>query len=699
LLDNESGELIVTSGDVEVFLAVPDRALFEIMTAIDAAGVNVDMFTVATDHMATTLGIAHQLAVGRPVAGVHLLAEQSVQRASGQTIFLVRDEHAPKSSMWFEELIRRAGAVVKADTARTHDQAMAIVQGLSHRTLIAFADAVTASGLDLERDLWESRTPLFETLLGLSARVLEPRRQSTISRIQQRSSEDESLSRSILRQNNPRLFDEASVSRRIEEIRGRFGSALYSDVRDIAATAIDATQAKRSGLAELLRSGELVGIEQNTRGARLHVGFIVELTSMSVVIDEVMDGPKGKAALTRGAGRQNTARLGVAGRERRTELGLGHINVVKGVELDQQLNEWLAFISRDIRFLVPESVSGRGVLAAVDESSLVRDAALIDQVVRTGQRSVVIRVKIRADKSVEETIEQLLKHVEQIYLWPSGVSRPIRDPGERNIVYLGPAGTFSENAARQLSASAFLDFENVRALASFDDVIREVEHGSIGVLPVTSSSSGLVTRAISALLEAAPSIVAGGVIDVAVRFDAYAQAGRSLEDLRGHPVYSHPQGIAQCQSFIKRWQLNPISVESTAAALELVASNPSGAIALGGVDKGEDFELRVIEREVDDLSGSITRFLVLGREDAFGELERGSEPTQRAAWIGRDIESAFRLMSQSVGGFDELLRDKDGNFFLISSTLSGLRAADSRMRFLGIVPWSPRTPIVRPISD
>ena len=49
------------------------------------------------------------------------------------------------------------------------------VRERAHRVLVDFADAVTASGLDLEHDLWEARTPLFETLFGLAVRALDSR--------------------------------------------------------------------------------------------------------------------------------------------------------------------------------------------------------------------------------------------------------------------------------------------------------------------------------------------------------------------------------------------------------------------------------------------------------------------------------------------------------------------------------------------
>lgn len=147
-------------------------------------------------------------------------------------------------------------------------------------------------------------------------------------------------------------------------------------------------------------------------------------------------------------------------------------------------------------------------------------------------------------------------------------------------------------------------------------------------------------------------------------------------------------------------RLRPVPTASTAAALEKVAGSATPAVALAGVGRSQSFGLRIVEREVDDLSGSITRFLVIGTGGVFGDAERGSAPTLRSVWIGSAVSDALALLGADGAGFDELLTDADGNFALISSRDPGGIDGARAVRFLGRVPWSPRTPIVRPrIAD
>jgi hypothetical protein len=183
------------------------------------------------------------------------------------------------------------------------------------------------------------------------------------------------------------------------------------------------------------------------------------------------------------------------------------------------------------------------------------------------------------------------------------------------------------------------------------------------------------------------------VIDVPVRFDAYIAPRRRLADLRGAAVYSHPQGLAQCTGFVRRWDLTAVPCSSTAEALNIVAATDGPAVAIAGADRGTALGLKVAEREVDDLSGSITRFLVLGPPGAFGELHGGSDPTLRHIWIAGSAPEVAAMMSPGQPAFDELLARADGMCMWVTSrprpaTMTGAR-------YLGQAPWSPRTPVVR----
>lgn len=647
-------------GPVSLWIAVPTGATAEVAAGIIPRLPGLESVFVCGPAMVESLPGVREIAGGTPVFGLHALFDASMPSLTGQILYLVPPDGSVAPA-WLERAIEHAGGILKHGTAAEHDAAMREVQERAHRVLVDFADAVTASGLHLEHDLWESRTPLFETLFGLAVRVLDSR-------------------------------ETAIIPEELARVRDRFPGSLYETIRGSAAAAVTAAQAKRLAIAAAWRSGAVVGL-RTASDAVPRIGRIVELTSTTVTLDELLAGKPGSAALLHGPGIANAARLGVAVRSAVTTFGLGHVELVTGDELESVLDELLAHLPRDVRFLVPESVAGAGVLRVVDGTRGLRDCALVDEVVRTGQRSVVIRMGVRADLDPAAVVEALQERVGAAYRWPSGLALELTAPVER-VVHLGPAGTFSEDAARQCAASVGAAGAELVALPTFDDVIAAVGDGALAVLPISSSASGLVTRAVQAILAHGRPLVAGGMVDVAVRFDAYARGELPIEAMRGAVVYSHPQGLAQCSAFIRRWGLDAVPCDSTAAALRQAAEADGPAIALAGVDKGAELGLRVLEREVDDLSGSITRFIILGAPDAWGAFAGGSRPTLRRLWVGDSLADATALIAAGGAGFAELLSDADGRWLLVTSRTDDTVNAGGA-RALGALPWSPRTPVVR----
>ena len=691
-VETEHGDEIVIEGSRTplAFPDVPTVAWFAISPAVLPSALEemIPRFAASTEIVVSASPIAPALEIARRAAarrgdglrvhGVHPLFDASVPSLAGQILYVVPAPAAtidgsdgrsvptstePDVPPWLADAAANAGGIVKVGTADHHDRTMELVQTHAHRILLDFADRVTDSGLDLERDIWEARTPLFETLFGLAVRVLDSR-DSTIDPVEAAS------------------------------VRERFPGSLYDTIRGTAASAVGAAQSKRLLLARFRRSGEVIGLRA-LGDRRVRIGRIAELASTTVTLDELVIGPTGRAALLDGPGIPNAVKLGLAGAAKPVSFGLGHVEPVTGDELEAVLDATLAHLRRDVRFLVPESVSGDGVLQVVRVTPGLRDCALVDEVVRTGQRSVVIRMAIRADLDPAAVAERLQAQVAAAYRWPSGLARMTADPVDR-VAYLGPAGTFSEDAAALAAAAVGAPDAALEPLGSFPEVLAALAlPGTIGVLPITSSASGLVSRSVAALLAAGSGneVAAGGIVDVGVRFDAYARAGAVPESAAGVTVYCHPQARAQCSAFIRRLGLLPVEVESNAAALVRAAASTEPALAIGGAGRGEAVGLEVYEREIDDLSGSITRFLIVGAAGAWSDHAPGSAPTLRQVWIGAGVEGALPLLTRDGAAFDELLADADGRWLLISSRTS--TDATGAATLLGAVPWSPRTPVVR----
>ncbi|HYF45740.1 MAG TPA: prephenate dehydratase domain-containing protein [Acidimicrobiales bacterium] len=690
----DTGEpMCLPDADVAVCLAVPADALANVCRwLLPLLPADAPLLHVAP-RLGPALEELQQLAPDHPVLGAHPLFDSSARELDGQTVLVVPGDRP--DTAWFVDRIVGAGGIARVVTAEDHDRTMSYVQTMAHQTLLNLVQAVVTSGVPVEQ-IWECRTPLFETLFGLAVRILAEGRQATTAEIQAELDGDRVVEelRAAAERTGAVLGSGRApeVERLVHDLREAFASGtLFKAIEDTAGSALSAVQAKRAELARHGRTRGLVGVAPLGRPDALRVGRITEVTPTAVTLLEVMVGEKGSAGLLEGPGRRNAGRVGRSGKPKETVFGLAHIDLVVGDELDRALDDWLAHLRRDIRFLVPESVAGAGVLTVVRDQTGVREAEVVSEAVRTGQRSVVIRVGIRADHDVDEMVELLRSRVQGAYVWPTGLALPV--DGRPRLHYLGPPGTFSEDAAVHAHQSVGVADAELVPEESFPDVLAGVAAGDLATIPVSSSASGLVSRAAAALLGHDGPLEAGGVVDVAVRLDAYVQPDRALTELRGAPVYSHPQALAQCSAFIRRWDLVAEPCASTVEALARLATGDGQAVALAGADRAGDLDLKVAEREVDDLSGSITRFVILGPPGTFGELTGGDAPTLRSIVVADDVASVRTLIEAGEPAFDELLTAADGQCLWITSR--EVTEVPAGLRSLGRIPWSPRTPVVR----
>jgi prephenate dehydrogenase/prephenate dehydratase len=635
---------------------------------------------------------------GRPSFGLHPLFDSSARTLDGQTVFITpsSEPQHQQAHLQLTALIGAQGGTVRVGTPAEHDRLMEYVQALPHKVLLLLLDVLGASQIDLN-DLWEVRTPLFEAILGLAVRVMAVSNERAIASIQVESAESdlEQLLHNAFQKLSSVVSEGSTdvVEKHLAQLRKLFSGALFDAIRLTSSASVAAAQSKRAELSRRRRSGELTALRTTGQG-RIRVGRILAVTPIEVTLEEWLLGPRGNAALVGGPSRANARRLGIGGMPKPTTFRLAHVELIVGDELEAALDSSLAIVQLDVRFLVPESVAGAGVISIVSPHKAVKRARVLSEIVRTGQREVVATLDVRADHEVHAVIEELQVAVQRAYEWPGGAVLPIVDVHSMNIYYLGPPGTFSEVAAQQSALAMNRADAEVFAMNSFDEVLNASVRQGVGILPISSSASGLVTRSVTSLCKIEPgSVIVGGVVDVAVRFDAYALNGVDIDHLRGAPVFSHPQALSQCQQFIERLHLSPVPCASTRASIDQLIVEGRG-VALTNSAQETDPRLQIVEREIDDLSGSITRFLLLGRTGTFGRLAHGSASTLRSLWIGTSTTAILPELLRGGPAFDEILSDDLGNFLWVTSReFESDAIAD--VVFLGRVPWTPRTPLVR----
>jgi arogenate/prephenate dehydratase len=176
------------------------------------------------------------------------------------------------------------------------------------------------------------------------------------------------------------------------------------------------------------------------------------------------------------------------------------------------------------------------------------------------------------------------------------------------IAYQGEPGAFSEAAARRVDPGAVLV-----PCRSFEEVFETVDAGpaGYGVVPIENSIGGSIHRNYDLLLSHELSIV--GEVELPVVHHLLALPSATLAGLKR--VYSHPQGLAQCERFLKSLSgVEIIATYDTAGSAKMVAdAGLPDAAAIASARAGEVFGLKPLASSIQDFDDNITRFLVIGR--------------------------------------------------------------------------------------
>lgn len=185
----------------------------------------------------------------------------------------------------------------------------------------------------------------------------------------------------------------------------------------------------------------------------------------------------------------------------------------------------------------------------------------------------------------------------------------------KKVVYQGVPGAYSHQAMINYFGE---DVEHYN-VATFRDAMEAIKEGKAdyGVLPIENSTAGIVNDVYDLLVEYDNYIV--DQTDVIVRHALLGTKDSTINDIK--VVYSHPQGLMQCQNFLeehKDWQ--QIAQPNTAgSAKKVVEENDKSQAAIASVIAGKIYGLKVLEENINRNNENTTRFIIVGNRKVFEE--------------------------------------------------------------------------------
>lgn len=175
------------------------------------------------------------------------------------------------------------------------------------------------------------------------------------------------------------------------------------------------------------------------------------------------------------------------------------------------------------------------------------------------------------------------------------------------VAFLGPQGTFSEQAAYRHFGHAI----EAVPVAAIDEIFRVVESGACqyGVVPVENSTEGVITHTLDSFLRY--DLLISGEVGLRIHQNLMSK-GVGMAEIT--EVFSHQQSLAQCRDWLNRFLPNArrTAVASNSEAARLALAQPGGA-AIAGEVAARLYGLDILERQIEDEANNATRFLVIGR--------------------------------------------------------------------------------------
>ena len=276
------------------------------------------------------------------------------------------------------------------------------------------------------------------------------------------------------------------------------------------------------------------------------------------------------------------------------------------------------------------------------------------------------------------------------------------------VAFLGPAGTFSEDALRAATARVEIEAEPAPTVP---DAILAVAAGEVdrALVPFENAIEGSVRPTLDTLAFEARGVTIAGEHDHPIHHALIART--KLELAAVEAVVSHPQPSAQCARFLREElpgaELRP--ADSTADAVREVSAADRPWAALGAASAAPIYGCVVLRERVEDEDDNVTRFVWIAPEGVRAKGNGEWRTTLIFSELGADHPGALvdaltefsdrevnlvriesRPLRQGLGRYMFFI-DLDGADTepAVAEAIGALRDKAENVRVLGSYPISP----------
>ena len=181
----------------------------------------------------------------------------------------------------------------------------------------------------------------------------------------------------------------------------------------------------------------------------------------------------------------------------------------------------------------------------------------------------------------------------------------------KTIGFLGPIGTYTEQAALLYSSESTLT--PLPTIPAIGDAVASGETDQ-GIVPIENSLEGSVTYTLDLLITQSGLSIYNEIV-IPIEHYLMASHGTKISDIS--IIYSHPQALAQCRTFLHSHYPDAqqvASLSTVAAVTDMKNSGPEAA-AIAPYRAAELHDVEIIGQNIQDNANNLTRFVVLSGTD------------------------------------------------------------------------------------
>ena len=181
----------------------------------------------------------------------------------------------------------------------------------------------------------------------------------------------------------------------------------------------------------------------------------------------------------------------------------------------------------------------------------------------------------------------------------------------KTIAFQGEPGAYSESAVYQFFGSKV----QAKPCRDFRDVFEAVKLGEVaaGAVPVENSLEGSINQNYDLFFNYDLKVC--GEVIVRIAHCLIANPGTAMSQIKA--VYSHPQALAQCCSYLEKTKWEIVPTYDTAGSVKIIKElKLTNAAAIASERAAEIYEMQILACDIADNKENYTRFFVISQQDS-----------------------------------------------------------------------------------